>query len=123
MNVCEADFTTPSRGRVVWVIMDHGPTDRLHTSPFFIICTTYSILWGLQLHNLDTVHQYCLLIRTERQSGPCFRLSRFNEIQGSNKTKDENQALNLTIETGKYGYERGDIFAPSLGSAERTGLV
>ena len=42
---------------------------------------------------------------------------------GSNKTKDENQALNLTIETGKYGYERGDIFAPSLGSAERTGLV
>ena len=74
-------------------------------------------------YNLDTVHQYCLLIRTERQSGPCFRLSRFNEIQGSNKTKDENQALNLTIETGKYGYERGDIFAPSLGSAERTGLV
>jgi len=37
-----------------------------------------------------------------------FRLSRFNEIQGLNKNNDENQALNLTTETGKYGYERGE---------------
>jgi len=28
-------------------------------------------------------------------------LSRFNEIQGSNKNNDGNQALNLTTETGK----------------------
>ena len=35
-------------------------------------------------------------------------MSRFNEIQGSNKNNDENQALNLTTETGKYGYERGE---------------
>ena len=35
-------------------------------------------------------------------------MSRFNEIQGSNKNNVENQALNLTTETGKYGYERGE---------------
>ena len=37
-----------------------------------------------------------------------FISTRFNEIQGSNKNNDENQALNLTTETGKYGYERGE---------------
>ena len=31
-----------------------------------------------------------------------------SEIQGSNKNIDENQALNLTTETGKYGYELGE---------------
>jgi hypothetical protein len=30
-----------------------------------------------------------------------FHLSRFNKIQGSNKNNDDNQALNLTTETGK----------------------
>jgi len=30
-----------------------------------------------------------------------FISTRFNEIQGSNKNNDENQALNLTTETGK----------------------